>query len=110
MKRLLLTTAIVFIGILAQAQDYTFTLKIQADGGSSMYVIIEDVGNRSYLTISDVSLEITNYKETPVGIHYFCNTSDGVFSIDFDLVNSKYLAYTNNEIFQKGKILFTKDN
>jgi len=108
MKKVLLTIALVFAGLLVHAQQSTFTLKIQAEGGGKMYVVIEDIGNRSFLTISEVTLEITNWKETSVGIHYFCKTSDGVFSIDFDLVNDKYSAYTNNSLFQKGVILFMK--
>ena len=64
MKKVLLVLALTVASLISYSQDVQITMLVQRDGGSNVQILVEDYGNKTYITMGgDVVVNVYDFSQ-----------------------------------------------
>jgi len=108
MKKAILTTALVVLGLISYSQDVQITMLVQRDGGGNVQILVEDYGNKTYITMGeDVTVNVYDFNQKGQLFTYKISI-DGqkVGAIYFNLSTDRFTVSLADGTTWNGDILY----
>ena len=108
MKKLLIVLALTVSSLISYAQDVQVTMLVHRDGGSNVQILVEDYGNKTYITMGeDVTVNVYDYNQKGQLFTYKISI-DGqkVGAIYFNLSTDRFTVSLTDGTTWNGNIIY----
>jgi hypothetical protein len=108
MKKVLLGLALTVASLISYSQDVQITMLVQRDGGSNVQILVEDYGNKTYITMGgDIVVNVYDYNQKGQLFTYKIST-DGqkMGAIYFNLDTDRFTVSLADGTTWNGDIIY----
>jgi len=108
MQKLLIVLALTVSSLISYAQDVQVTMLVHRDGGSNVQILVEDYGNKTYITMGeDVTVNVYDYNQKGQLFTYKISI-DGqkVGAIYFNLETDRFTVSLTDGTTWNGNIIY----
>ena len=108
MKRALTTIVLVALGLISYSQDVQITMLVQRDGGSNVQILVEDYGNKTYITMGgDVVVNVYDFSQKGQLFTYKISLSgQKIGAIYFNLDTDRFTVSLDDGVTWNGDIIY----
>ena len=108
MKRALTTIVLVALGLISYSQDVQITMLVQRDGGSNVQILVEDYGNKTYITMGgDIVVNVYDYNQKGQLFTYKISSSgQKIGAIYFNLDTDRFTVSLDDGVTWNGDIIY----